>query len=209
MEVDEVEQVEVVGGREGEMAMAMDIFSDESTDVEDGLSDEVVFSESKDISKERDKLRETDRDRIRDKERDRKRDKERDEVRDRERDEVRDKERDDIRDRERDNLAIRELTASRNEGGEPELTVKRVLEVFKRISSIRTPIINSQLALPFNKNPVKDSKKFKEEYAKVKHDIGKVDGKKGKAAYEEEKEKRKSLPFNWPESSPESTGTLI
>ena len=60
----------------------------------------------------------------------------RDRKRDKERDEVRDKERDDIRDRERDNLAIRELTASRNEGGEPELTVKRVLEVFKRISSM-------------------------------------------------------------------------
>ena len=88
MEVDDVEQVEVVGGREGKIVMAMDIYSDESTDIEDCLSEEVVFSESKDISKERDKLRETDRDRIRDKERDRKRVKERDEVRDKERDDI-------------------------------------------------------------------------------------------------------------------------
>lgn len=211
MEVDDIEELKVVGGRKGQKASVMNISSDENEDIEVWLNVKDQDSECKDIcinnrDYERDRIRDIERDKNRDKERDEVRDRERDEVRDRQRDEVRDRERDRVRDKERDDSAIRELTITSHEGGEAELTVKKVLEVFKRISSIKTPLINSQLALPFNKNPVKDSKKFKEEYAQVKNDIGKIDGKKGKCSYEEEKERRKSVPFKWPESSPEPTG---
>ena len=132
-------------------------------------------------------------------------DKERDRKRDRERDMVRDRQRDLVRDMERGGLTEEENSERLANG--PQLTVDKVLEVFKRISSIKTPLINSQLALPFKMKPVKNSIMFKEEYAEIKSDIRKIDGRKGKMAYEQEKEKRKSLPFNWPVSSPETTGT--
>jgi hypothetical protein len=148
---------------------------------------------------------------IKDKERDMIRDKERDLVRDRERDLVRDRERDVVRDRERDLVrdGERGVLMEEENGERPQLTVEKVLAVFKRISSIKTPLINSQLALPFKMKPVKNSIMFKEEYAEIKSDIRKIDGRKGKMAYEQEKEKRKSLPFNWPASSPETTGTIF
>ena len=47
----------------------------------------------------------------------------------------------------------------------PMLTVEKVLETFRRISSIKTPDINSKLAIPYQKEPVKSSRKFKEEYS--------------------------------------------
>ena len=132
-------------------------------------------------------------------------------MRDRERDLVRDRERDLVRDRERGLLmeGVMEEENSERLANGPQLTVEKVLEVFKRISSIKTPVINSQLALPFKMKPVKNSIMFKEEYAEIKSDIRKIDGRKGKMAYEQEKEKRKSLPFNWPASSPETTGTIF
>ena len=47
-----------------------------------------------------------------------------------------------------------------SENGEvTELTVEHVMEVFKRITSVNTPSVNSRLALPFKKRPVKESSK--------------------------------------------------
>ena len=174
-----------------------------------GAVNEVLRHEVKDTPERQsdDGNRASERNKLRDDERDRVRDRLRDEERDRLRDIVRDRERDEIRDMERDKSTMRELTATVGESEETELTIKTVFEVFKRISSIKTPIINSQLALPYNKKPVKNSIKFKEEYVQVRSDFGKIDGKKGKAAYLEEKERRTSLPFNWPESSPELPST--
>ena len=91
----------------------------------------------------------------------------------------------------------------------PVLTVEKVLETFKRISAIKTPDINSKLAIPFKKEPVGSSSKFKEEYLVVKNDIRKVSGGQGKEAYHAEKERRKSAPFSWPNPSPSRQGGRI
>ena len=82
------------------------------------------------------------------------------------------------------------------------LTVEKVLETFKRISSIKTPDINSKLAIPFKKQPAVSRTKFKEEYSDIKSDLRKVSGGLGKEAYHTEKERRKSQPFPWPKASP-------
>ena len=82
------------------------------------------------------------------------------------------------------------------------------MEVFKRITSVNTPSINSRLALPFKKWPVKDSTKFKKEYAEIKDDLRKITGGLGKENYKEQREKRKSLQFPWPLASPENTVKL-
>ena len=82
------------------------------------------------------------------------------------------------------------------------LTMEKVLETFKRISSIKTPDINSKLAIPFKKQPVVSRTKFKEEYSDIKSDLRKVSGGLGKEAYHTEKERRKSQPFPWPKASP-------
>ena len=167
---------------------------------------------------ERDAERDLVRDRDRDRDRDRERDLERDVVRDLERDIVRDKERDEMRDKERDAEIVlvsdseRELGLfmrrdnSENRDDTPELTVEKVLDVFKRISSIQTPVINSQLAIPFKKKPVKDSSKFRQEYANVKSDMRKTTGGLGKDSYQQEKERKRSLPFQWPDISPDYSG---
>ena len=84
----------------------------------------------------------------------------------------------------------------------PVLTVEKVLESLKRISAIKTPEINSKLAVPYKKQPVVNSSKFKEEYSDVKSDLRKVSGGLGKEAYQAEKERRKSMPFSWPNPSP-------
>ena len=203
MEVESEMEVEEVDVSEGVVKEVLKHrFRDPHKVVSDMAGDkERVEDDNRDS--DRHKFRDEERDRIRD----RIRDEERDKLRDRERDLVRDRERDEIRDIERDNSTIRELTAEVGEGEETKLTVKTVFEVFKRVSSIKTPIINSQLALPYNKKPVKDSTKFKGEYVQVKNEMGRIDGKKGKEAYEKEKERRKSLLFNWPESSPELPST--
>ena len=84
----------------------------------------------------------------------------------------------------------------------PVLTVEKVLETFKRISAIKTPEINSKLAIPFNKQSVVSSVKFKEEYSEVKCNLRKMSGGLGKKAYQAEKKRMKSEPFTWPDSSP-------
>ena len=43
----------------------------------------------------------------------------------------------------------------------PILTVEKVLETFKRISAIKTPEINSKLAIPYKKQPVVNSSKWR------------------------------------------------
>ena len=176
-------------------------------EVDDEIGIQVERGKEKELDAETrcTEIKDKERDRKRDMVRDRERDMERDMVRDRERDLVRDRQRDLVRDMERGGLTEEENSERLANG--PQLTVNKVLEVFKRISSIKTPLINSQLALPFKMKPVKNSIMFKEEYAEIKSDIRKIDGRKGKMAYEQEKEKRKSLPFNWPVSSPETTGT--
>ena len=88
---------------------------------------------------------------------------------------------------------------------EPVLTVEKVLEVFNRIKNVTTPAINSKLAVPFKKNPVKDSTKFKQDYPEVKSSMRKISGGLGKDAYQEEKKRKNSLPFPWPASSPKDT----
>ena len=165
--------------------------------------------------RERDLARDRERDEIRDRERDKVRDRERDVIRDRERDRVRDFERDIARDRESDVDRVRvtgrgsdteQVMDIESGSGNSVLTVEKVLEVFRRISSVNTPTINSQLALPFKKRPVKDSSQFKKEYVEIKNDLRKVSGSSGKVAYQEEQERRKSLPFNWPNASPDYAG---
>ena len=154
---------------------------------------------------ERDRVSDMERDRVRDLERDNVRDVERDRVRDVERDRSRDKERDRTRDKDRD---IRSDREDLDVVGVPAsvLTVEKVLEVFKRISSVNTPTINSKLALPFKKRPLKSSTVFKEQYAEVKNEMRTISGKLGKGAYEKEKERRHSLPFPWPRTSPIEQG---
>ena len=92
--------------------------------------------------------------------------------------------------------------SSREDSPHPVLTVEKVLETFKRISSIKTPDINTKLAIPFKKQPVVSRTKFKEEYSDIKSDLRKVSGGLGKEAYHTEKERRKSQPFPWPKASP-------
>ena len=135
---------------------------------------------------------------------------ERDKIRDVERDEERDVERDMnidfARDRNRDLERDGEEGQEGNFGDNVVLTVEKVLEVFDRMKNITTPNINSKLAVPFNKNPVKSSAKFKEEYKDVKEALRKISGGLGKVKYHEEKDRRKSLPFAWPQVSPSSEG---
>ena len=90
----------------------------------------------------------------------------------------------------------------------PFLTAEKVLETFKRISAIKTPEINSKLAIPFNKQSVVSSVKFNEEYSEVKSNLRKVSGGLGKEAYQAEKERRKSEPFSWPNPSPPARGRI-
>ena len=90
----------------------------------------------------------------------------------------------------------------------PILTVEKVLETFRRISSIKTPDINAKLAIPYQKEPVKSSTKFKEEYSDVKNNLRKISGGLGKEVYHAEKERRKSAPFSWPKPSPTNQGSM-
>ena len=78
------------------------------------------------------------------------------------------------------------------------LTLEKVLNTFRRISQINTPEINSKLAIVYNKPPVKDRHAFKESYATHKEELRKISGAGGKDAYSKEKEKRLSVPFEWP-----------
>ena len=87
----------------------------------------------------------------------------------------------------------------------PVLTAEKVLDTFKRISAIKIPEIDSKLAIPFNKQSVVSSVKFKEEYSEVKCNLRKMSGGLGKEAYQAEKERRKSEPFTWPHSSPSAS----
>ena len=156
----------------------------------------------------RNEHRDMERDKIRDIERDKLRDIERDQIRDRLRDMNRDTIRDKVRDEKRDGAI--EVNGDGGGGvvispaatGDPVsvLTVRTVLETFKRLGSISTPEINFKLAIPFEKRQVKESSKFKEEYLEVKSQLRKVSGGLGKEKYHEEKERRKSLPFPWPQS---------
>ena len=168
---------------------------------------------------ERDRRRDLERDFFRDRERDQirdaTRDRDRDAIRDLDRDAARDVERDAVRDRERDAFRDQERDTTTNsvetrsvdeEKSTPELTVEKVMEVFKRISSVNTPEINSQLAIPFKKEPVNDSSKFKDEYSEAKKDLWKTTGGKGKGAYQEEKKRKLSLPFPWPKDSGNKEG---
>ena len=47
-----------------------------------------------------------------------------------------------------------------------------------------------------------------EEYSEVKSDLRKVSGGLGKEAYHAEKERRKSVPFSWPNPSPPARGRI-
>ena len=151
-------------------------------------------------------------------ERHRVRDEERDVMRDEQRDKARDRQRDKIRDRARDAKRDRESDLKDGERGDPDesasadskpvLTVEKVMEAFQRITSVNTPNINSKLAIPFEKTPLKNSSKFKEEYLDVKSGLRKVSGGLGKDAYQKEKERQKSLPFAWPQRSHVEQGQL-
>ena len=64
--------------------------------------------------------------------------------------------------------------------------------------TVTTPNINNQLALPYKKRPVKTSSTFKTVWSGQKEYLRKVGGKGG--LYKENKEKRKSESFPWPDS---------
>ena len=187
-------QSDMVGG---DMEISGDKWREEHRDME---RDKI-----KDIDRddERDKIRDMERDKIRDMERDKIRDKGRDRLRDMKRDKIRDK----VRDEKRDgaNEVNRDggggvMTPAATGDSVSVLTVRTVLETFKRLGSISTPEINFKLAIPFEKRQVKESSKFKEEYLEVKSQMRKVSGGLGKEKYHEEKERRRSLPFPWPQS---------
>lgn len=63
---------------------------------------------------------------------------------------------------------------------------------------VTTPNINNQLALPYKKRPVDTSSAFKAVWSTQKEYLRKVGGKGG--LYKENKEKRKSESFPWPDS---------
>ena len=201
------------------MAGDSEVTRDNSDPVENTVEDlvrDIERDRKRDF--ERDFLRDTARDKVRDKKRDASRDTKRDAARDMERDRVRDQERDRVRDQERDKVRDKERDTaeeavetgdSDREESTPELTVEKVLAVFKRITSVNTPEINSQLAIPFKKQEVQDSSKFKEEYSEAKADLRKTTGGKGKGAYQEEKKRKLSLPFPWPKDSPNSEGWCL
>ena len=88
----------------------------------------------------------------------------------------------------------------------PVLTVEKVLQTFQRINQIKTPEINSKLAIPYNKPILVTSVEFKENYCDIKSDLRKISGKSGHDAYQREKDRRKSLPFEWPVVSSENEG---
>jgi hypothetical protein len=81
----------------------------------------------------------------------------------------------------------------------PLLTVKKVFEVFPRVNKINTPEVNLRLAIPFKKPQVVSRVEFKESYSEVKNSLRKISWKSGNPL--EEKERRHSLPFNWPASA--------
>ena len=64
--------------------------------------------------------------------------------------------------------------------------------------TVTTPNINNQLALPYKKRPVETSSTFKTVWSGQKEYLRKVGGKGG--LYKENKEKRKSESFPWPDS---------
>ena len=78
------------------------------------------------------------------------------------------------------------------------LTVSEVFKTFPKVTSINTPDINSKLAIPFKKELVGTREPFKEIYSATRANIKSVSGKL--TNYQEEKERRRSLPFYWPES---------
>ena len=67
---------------------------------------------------------------------------------------------------------------------------------------VTTPIINSVLALPFEKRPVTSSKDFRTVWSAKKEYVRKVTGHGG--SYQANKEKRRSESFPWPGSPSES-----
>ena len=182
----------------------------------------IIEDEVSDDEKEEDDQKYMARDKVRDETRDLARDEKRDKARDERRDMARDERRDMTRDERRDITRDMQGVGTMEEQGvmqkkmsrdkaigigtpEPVLTVEKVLEVFNRIKNVTTPAINSKLAVPFKKNPVKDSTKFKQDYSEVKSSMRKISGGLGKDAYQEEKKSKNYLPFPWPASSPEDT----
>ena len=95
----------------------------------------------------------------------------------------------------------------------PRLTLGSVFEILPTLKSgivsikfnvsmiaftVTTPNINNQLALPYKKRPVETSSTFKTVWSGQKEYLRKVGGKGG--LYKENKEKRKSESFPWPDS---------
>ena len=80
----------------------------------------------------------------------------------------------------------------------PLLTIKNVFDIFPKVTKITTPEVNSRLAIPFKKPQVASRVEFKESYSETRNSLRKMSGKIPN--YHEEKERRQSLPFNWPVS---------
>ena len=74
------------------------------------------------------------------------------------------------------------------------------------IFSVNTPNINSLLALPYKKRPIVSSTGFKTVWSEQKEYLRKVTGKGGKGSYQENKERRRSENFPWPESPTSAPG---
>ena len=77
------------------------------------------------------------------------------------------------------------------------LTVQKVMEAFQNARKITTPGVNSKLAMPYKLPEVKNRAEFKQAYSDAKQNITRVSG-QFVTSREEEKERRRSLPFDWP-----------
>ena len=83
----------------------------------------------------------------------------------------------------------------------PLLTVEKVLRVFENARKITTPEVNSKLAIPYKKPEIEKRTEFKQAYSAAKQNINRVSGQSA-GDREEEKGRRRSLPFDWPTTCP-------
>ena len=71
------------------------------------------------------------------------------------------------------------------------------MEAFQNARKITTPGVNSKLAIPYKLPEVTNRADFKQAYSSAKQNITRVSG-QFVTSREEEKERRRSLPFDWP-----------
>ena len=79
----------------------------------------------------------------------------------------------------------------------PLLTVQKVFSVFENARKITTPEVNSKLAIPYKKPEIENIIEFKQAYSAAKQNVSRVSC-QSVGDREEEKGRRRSLPFDWP-----------